>query len=83
MVCPECGARLPRTVSPGTGGPVSPGDAAVAGPATAPPTPAPVAFRFDATRWTPADRVTGAGAAIVSFVPVAASVIRARQGRTS
>ncbi len=65
MVCPECGARLPLTVSPGTGGPVSPGDAAVAGPATAPPTPAPVAFRFDATRWTPADRVTGAGALVL------------------
>jgi hypothetical protein len=67
MACPECGARLPLTVSPGTGGPATPGDAAAAGPATAPPTPAPVAFRLDATRWTPADRVTGA-AALVLFI---------------
>jgi hypothetical protein len=65
MACQECGARLPLTVSPGASGPVSPEDAAAAGPVTAPPTPAPVAFRFDATRWTPADRVTGAAALVL------------------
>ena len=106
----------------------------LAGALTAPqPTPAPMAFRLDATRWTTADRVTGAAtlvlfvslflpwfsvsaglgnftasssadalaahgflylvlflalaigliAAIVSFVPVATSVIRARSGRAA
>ena len=63
IACPECGARLPLTVTPGAGAPVPPAEVL-----TAPqPTPAPMAFRLDPARWTPADRVTGA-ATLVLFV---------------
>lgn len=63
IACPECGARLPLTVTPGAGAAVPPADAVTAPRAT----PAPMAFRLDVTRWTRADRVTG-GAALVLFV---------------
>ena len=56
IACPECGARLPLTVTPGAGAPVPPAEALTAPRATA----APTAFRLDPARWTPADRVTGA-----------------------
>jgi hypothetical protein len=56
---------LPLTVAPGPGAgtPVPPAEAWTAPQAT----PAPTAFRLDATRWTTADRVTGA-ATLVLFV---------------
>ena len=63
IACPECGARLPLTVTPGAGAAVPPADAVTAPRAT----PVPMAFRLDVTRWTRADRVTG-GAALVLFV---------------
>ncbi len=63
LACPECGARLPLTVTPGAGPAGPPADAATAPRAT----PVPMAFRLDITRWTRADRVTG-GAALVLFV---------------
>jgi hypothetical protein len=63
IACQECGARLPLTVAPGpgAGAPVPPAEAL-----TAPqPTPAPMAFRLDPTRWTTADRVTGAATLVL------------------
>lgn len=61
IACPECGARLPLTVSPGAGAPVPPAEALTAPQAI----PAPTAFRLDPARWTPADRVTGAATLVL------------------
>lgn len=57
IACPECGARLPLTVTPAAGAPVPQAEALTA--------PAPMAFRLDPARWTPADRVTGAATLVL------------------
>ena len=61
MACPECGARLPLTVTPGAGAPVPQAEAMTAPQAG----PAPMAFRLDPARWTPADRITGAATLVL------------------
>lgn len=61
MACPECGARLPLTVTPGAGAPVPAAEALAAPQATL----APMAFRLDPARWTPTDRVTGAATLVL------------------
>ena len=61
VTCPECSARMPLTVTPGAGVPVPPAEAL-----TAPRAPAaPMAFRLDPARWTPADRITGAATLVL------------------
>ena len=61
IACPECGARLPLTVTPAAGAPVPQAEALTAPQAA----PAPTAFRLDPARWTPADRVTGAATLVL------------------
>jgi hypothetical protein len=61
IACPECGARLPLTVTPAAGAPVPQAEALTAPPAA----PAPTAFRLDPAKWTPADRVTGAATLVL------------------